>query len=126
MKKHLLMLLLACVVFCAGLSCQKPSKPPVIPAVTLAENAERTRVGLRLVQSTWYLYSTQFSEETWKIKEDGYEGKRIHRDMENKAVWEEDYYYTGKTFLFPPKNMTDWEMLTIHYDYPSKVFTVTY
>ena len=40
--------------------------------------------------------------------------------------WEEDYYYSGRTFLFPPDNGTEWENVIVHFDYPSKLFTLTY
>ena len=108
-------------------SCAKPSKMLTgIPSTTLNENTNRSIAGLRLVQTNWFLYRAEFGNEDWKISPAGYLAKRIHRDSENKIQWEEDYYYTGKTFRRNPDSPTDWEMLTIHYDYITKALDIEY
>ena len=93
----------------------------------MAENAERSKLGLRLVKTNWFLYSVEFSEENWKLTPNGYEAKKIHRDANNVVTWEEDYYYSGKKFLFSPekKNTTE-EFITIHYDYTTSSLNISY
>jgi hypothetical protein len=92
----------------------------------MAENAQRATLGLRLVKTNWFLYNVEFGEENWKIDPAGYEAKKIHRNANGTIVWEEDYYYSGRTFLFPPDKGTDWERVTVHYDYTKSLLTVSY
>jgi len=110
------------------MSCQKSSTTiSASAAITMAENKQRAIVGLRLVKTNWFLYSTQFNEESWKINSaDEYEAKKIHRDPNGTVIWEEDYYYSGRTFLFPPDKGTDWENVTVNYDYTKHLLTVSY
>lgn len=92
---------------------------------TIAENQERARLGLRLLGTNWCLYRAEFGEEDWKVaSSDGWIAKKIHRDSDGKLVWEEDYYYSGRTFVSPKGQ--DWEMLTVHYDYGSSAITASY
>ena len=128
MKNSVVVILFAWVIFCVTTSCQKPTtSAPAIPAITLAENKQRALLGLRLVKTNWFLYGVQFGEEIWKItSHDNYEAKKINRDANGVIQWEEDYYNSGKTFLFPPDKGTDWESITVHYDYPTSILTVSY
>jgi hypothetical protein len=120
------MLLMFCVL-CASMSCRKAT--PVtgtVPAITMAENSNRAALGLREVKTNWFIYNVEFGEEKWKITRDGYEAKKIYRDSDNKIQWEEDYYYTGRTFREFPDSPQGWEMLTVHYDYTTRELNVYY
>jgi hypothetical protein len=112
---------------CASISCQKATTTTgVIPAITLTENSNRTVLGLRLVKTNWLLYDVEFGEEKWKITPDGYEAKKIYRDSDNKIQWEDDYYYTGRTFRHDPDGPQGSEMLTVHYDYIARSLDIRY
>jgi len=120
-------LLLVIAGFCISVSCGRPPTPSAgIPAITMGENARRASFGLRVVGTNWFLYSAEFGEENWKIKPDGYGAKKIHRDAQSTILWEEDYYYSGKTFRVNPDSPTEWEKLTIHYDYMTGVLELRY
>jgi len=41
-----------------------------------------------------------------------------------EILWEEDYYYSGVTYS--NYDGTHWESVTIHYDYPQKMYFVHY
>ena len=50
--------------------------------------------------------------------------KKVHRDKSGKPDWEQDYYFSGKTFVTAKGQ--DWEMLAVHYDFGFGSFTVNY
>jgi len=90
-----------------------------------SENQQRAKLGLRMIPPTWCLYSAEFGEENWKSVPPGAGGdKKSHRDKSGKLLWEEDYYFSGKTFV--TEKGRNWEMLTVHYDFGSDSFTVNY
>ena len=91
----------------------------------MTENSERGKLSLRPIGPNWQLYRTEFGADDWKIVETGYLSKRVQRDQSGKLQWEEDYYYSGKTFV-SINGVKYGEMLTIHYDYPSALFDINY
>jgi hypothetical protein len=115
------------VLLCIGISCDRQtSLSPGARSKTMAENQQRSILGVRTVKTNWYFYSAEFGEENWKIiSSDGWQSKKIHRDANGKLIWEEDYYYTGKTF-FTFKGQEVWESLNIHYDYGAVAFEINY
>ena|SRR2546429_7656519 len=118
----LLTLMLASLVVSCG---RNPTSSAVPTTKAMAENQKREKLGLRQVKTIWYLYRTEFGAEDWKLKEsDNWGSKRIQRDSSGKLLWEEDYYYSGKTFMTDKGQ--DWEMLTVHFDYGSGAFAVSY
>jgi hypothetical protein len=117
--------LLACALLCAAVSCEFSSTPPAPPAATFTENAERARLGLRVVQTNWFFCGEQLGEEDWKIsKTDGNIAKRIYR-YDHKLSWEDDCYYSGKS-LPPGVSRTGAESVLVHYDYDAREFAVEY
>jgi len=92
------------------------------------ENHKRVELGLRVIRPPdWYLYSVEFDEENWKKTSAGdYEAKKLHRDPDGRLVWEEDYYYSGRSYIEPNNGVRVWEMLTINYDYTSSSLAVEY
>jgi hypothetical protein len=89
------------------------------------ENATRAKLGLRVIQPSWYLYSVEFDEENWKIVSTGYQAKKLHRDPSGKLLWEQDYYYSGRTFV-DFKGGEEWEMLAVDYNYNTRSLAVDY
>ena len=89
-----------------------------------SENQQREKIGLRLISPTWNLYRVAFSEEDWKASQAGDIVKKVHRDSIGKVVWEEDYYYTGRSF-FTEKGQS-WEFLAVYYDYTNAFLDVKY
>ena len=90
-----------------------------------AENVTRASIGLREIQITWHLYSVEFNEENWKVVPADAVDKKLHRDGSGKIIWEEDYYYSGRTFIDFKGGQVD-EQLTIHYDYTSSTLYIDY
>jgi hypothetical protein len=91
----------------------------------IPENQERARLGLRLVSTNWCPYRAEFGEEDWKLaSSDSWLAKKVHRNPSGKLAWEEDYYFSRRTFVTPKGQ--SWEMLTVHYDYDSGAITVSY
>ena len=115
-------------IVCAVVSCEESRTPVLTPRPALsAENKEREKLGLRLVKTNWFLYSRQFGEENWKLDASAKSwAKKIHLKDNDNVLWEEDYYYSGKTFLFPPDKGETGEMLVIHYDYGPSLLEVNY
>lgn len=128
-----LALVLACAVC---LSCGRPLAPSFstdLPANTAATNAMRKELGLRLIDpEKWFFYGTRTfddkREEVWKTSRDGYECKKVAYYRTGAILWEEDYYYTGKTFMpgVDPDAGHAHEMLVIHYEYGTRNMEVTY
>jgi hypothetical protein len=92
---------------------------------TFDENPERVRVGMRAVQTNWFFYGAQFGADDWKETESGYQAKRIQRDKNGNPLWEEDFYYSGKTYV-DANGGTCWEHITARYDYSSKKLEMFY
>jgi hypothetical protein len=114
--------------------------PP--PADKIAQtNNIRRELGIREVQGDWAFYGRQFGVETWKqgqfqakkvcyddtFEEATAEGKpptayQYSYDY-NNILWEQDYYYTGRTFpSTTPDEGKVWEFLSLLYDYRTKRF----
>jgi hypothetical protein len=120
-------LLLSVVITCLLTSCERPAATSTsLSALTSSENVRRVSLGLRPVGTNWFFYNAEFGEENWKLTPNGYGAKKIHRDSENNIQWEEDYYYSGRTFKTLPDNSTGWEMLTVHYDYTNSSLYLEY
>ena len=117
---------LALALLCAGVACNRsPTVAPQPSPNTMAENPQREKVGLLTVKPTWHLYRVQFRAEDWKVKQNDFLAKRIQRDSKGNPLWEEDYYYSGKTY--PTENGGQyWESITVHYDYGTGMLEVHY
>lgn len=107
-------------------SCNSRSTSgPLSNSNMASENEQRVNLGLRVIAPTWCLYRAEFGEEDWKTTSSGASiDKKVHRDKSGKLLWQEDYYFSGKTFVTAKGQ--DWEMLVVHYDYGSGSFTVNY
>jgi hypothetical protein len=92
---------------------------------TFDENPERIRVGMREVKPTWYFYRAQFKAEDWKETVSGDIAKTIQRDKRGNPLWEEDFYYSGKTYA-DANGTRCWEHITVRYDYGTKKLEMFY
>ena len=93
-------------------------KSPLKSRIAL-NNKNRKKIGIREIKNHWYFYGRDFNAETWKPNnKSDYLCKKVQFLQGKKIKWEEDYYYTGKTFK--TIDGTSWEKLTIGYDYPPK------
>ena len=93
------------------------------PRFGLEQNDIRRTKGLPLVMPEWKVYHSLRSETQWKSEyafdgTPGHAGKKVFY-LNGAITGEEDYYYSGKTFVpsYDPEAGTMSEMLTIHYDY---------
>ncbi len=92
----------------------------------MPQNQQREKVGLRTVMPTWHLYRVEFGAEDWKLQaSDKWGAKRIQHDSKGNPQWEEDYYYSGKTYK-TENGGQDWERITVHYDYGPGILDVHY
>jgi len=110
-----------------NISCSKRSSNSAAATSeqTLKQNEKRQALSLRQIHSNWHLYRTEFGAEDWKLKPtDRYLAKRVQRDAAGNLKWEEDYYYSGATFITPKGQ--NWEMLTIHFDYTTQTVDLAY
>jgi hypothetical protein len=108
-------------------SCGNRPAPTVVPSANMkTEDLERSRLGLRQIHADWFQYRTEFGAEDWKLRSsDRWLAKKIQRDTATgKPLWEEDYYYTGRTFATPEGQQ--WEEITVHYEYGSRKLLVSY
>ena len=89
-------------------------------------NQKRREIGLREIKPEWTLYRTEFGAEDWKWGSGATSFcKRVQRGTNTtEIVWEEDYYYSGANYS--DMDGTHWESMTIHYDYPKKLYFVHY
>lgn len=97
------------------------SAPP--PRFGLEQNGARKETRLPVVEPNWRLTQSLNSEAAWSTgyKFDGtagHAGKKVLYPGGNLTV-EEDYYYSGKTFVpaWDPDAGTISEGITIRYDY---------
>jgi len=98
-----------------------PRGPGARPDVKQS-NQVRKKIGIRQIQNSWTYYGTEFGAEDWVGAEGGY--KRVQRDPHTgELLWEEAYYYSGRSFVTNKGNHPV-EMLTVHYDYLRKRFSV--
>lgn len=120
---RLIVLLAATIVL--GVSCGDRQPATVVSGAKLAtENEERAKLQLRQIHPDWYLYRREFGADDWKIASSDGLVKRVQRDTTGKLLWEEDYYYTGRTFS--TSEGQQWETLTVHYDYGPRKLLVSY
>ena len=108
-------------------SCGKDPAATAGPSANMkTESLERSRLGLRQIHTNWFRYRSEFGAEDWKIaSSDRWLAKRIQRDTATgKTIWEEDYYYTGRTFVTPEGQQ--WEEITVHYEYGPRKLLVSY
>jgi len=91
----------------------------------MAENQQRETMALRLVKPTWHLYRVEFGAEDYKENLQGNLIKRVQRDPKGALAWEEDYYFSGKTFT-TFKGQVISEQLTVHCDYGNAMLEVNY
>lgn len=122
-----------CCVCLAVLGCSrrggKGSDFSTVPPKDVQEtNAVRKKLGIRLIKPAWTFYGRRSGAEDWA---DGKVGlcKRVQRAQgASKILWEQDYYYTGATYVPPadPQAGSVHEVLTISYHYGTKRFHVGY
>ncbi len=83
-----------------------------------------------MIPPQWENYNVgnNASEAAWRATSYGFEsGKPGHSGKKvgypsGSLDWEEDYYYSGRKFdgsIIDPDSGTQWEGITIHYDYHS-------
>jgi hypothetical protein len=114
------------VMLCPALACRKSQTSTTLPSYNInvtAENAQRLKLQVRQVNPAWRSRD-QGNEQSWGAGTPIFETKRTHRDASGKLEWEEDYYYTGRTFS--TLDGTSWEFLMVHYDYATSSFSVDY
>ena len=98
----------------------------VPPTDTFATNAVRSKIGIREIKPGWVFLGREFSNETW-MESSAATGqcKSVHRSGNSTIQWEEDYYPGVRTFV-DPNGLTIHEYLTVHYDYLSGSFAISY
>ena len=103
-------------------SCAPHTDFSTIPPKDIEKtNRVRERIGIRVIQSTWAFYGSEFGADKWENGGVGF-CKCVQKNANNSIDWEEDYYYSGRSVTDPEKGKT-WESLTVHYDYSvSRVF----
>ena len=82
----------------------------------------RESAGLRAVGSDWYLAGITAEEVTWcySVASGGGVAKKCAYH-DGAPLWEEDHIGTSRPFVSADGEATDYEIITIHYDYASKV-----
>jgi len=115
-----------------GCSCDNKKDPGLIGPSSLEiqkSNAVRRELGIREIKDTWRFYYRKVTEETWN--NGAYQCKKVAYwdNSYSKTKWEEDYYYTGKTFLSipgDPGERISRELFYVHYGYGDKTFSINY
>lgn len=128
MRVALVIFHIACVFFLCGLSsCNRNSSATsktASAANVAAESARRTQVPLRQIKASWKFYKAERNEEVWTSTAGGEEVKRLHRSDKGLLEWEEDYYYSGRTFS--TIDGVNWENMVLHFDYLTGQFKLYY
>lgn len=124
--------LLTFVLFVAQSMLKHVKRPAtfstVLPGDIAATNAVRANCDIRQIHSDWSFYGREFNADKWKLKAgDDSLAKVVQRGPQESILWEEDYYFSGATFVHPHAGAgPDWEHLTIHYDYSTLEFYISY
>lgn len=88
-------------------------------------NEVRLQKGIRPIHPEWFFYGRQFGAEDWTdSKEDRYSTKRVQHDESGNHIWEEDHFYSGRSF--ETVDGTSSEEIVIHYDYVKDIFLIYY
>jgi hypothetical protein len=98
----------------------KCDQAPTPPADVAATNVVREKLGLRKVMPTWRFAGSEFSEDRWTDVTPPigkHECKRLHRDSDLSIEWEEDYYYSGHTWIDSNDDGTLFESGTFAFSY---------
>jgi hypothetical protein len=99
----------------------------IFPTNIAETNDLRRTLGLRCIKpEEWEYYGTEFRAEKWRLRGVNDPCKMVQYGDNGSILWEEDYYYSGATYLVPPDNETSWEHLTISYDYRKQLLTMGY
>ena len=115
----LLHILLLSMFMLGALGCGKPRFGPSF-------NDDRRQRNLPIIPADWVTGNVWSSETLWKSKNrDSTGGTSAHTGKKvaysnGKRTWEEDYYYSGRTFdgsIIDPDSGTVLETMTVHYDY---------
>jgi hypothetical protein len=112
----------------SALSCSPRTDFSVVPPSDIAStNAVRKKLGIREIKPEWKFYGREFGEENWLYGSIG-QCKKVHRKRDSDSIkWEEDYYYSGATYVSrDPDGGRGYEFLIIHYDYDDKRFYINY
>lgn len=82
-------------------------------------------MGLRAVAPQWRatLKGGEYISWIYAPTEGGGEAKSVHYD-DNGPLWEEDYYYSGRQYAAADGDGTSFEMLTLHFDYNTRLCIV--
>ena len=93
------------------------------PPDTEKTNAIRQKLGIRTINKDWHYCGMSYREQTWSSGNHG--EKKVARDAKGNILWEQDYYYSGRTFTSPdPDAGTCSEMLSLCYDYSIQKFYI--
>jgi hypothetical protein len=91
----------------------------------LAENTQRTRIGLRPVGKDWICFRSSHGKDEWIANEaDKAAVKVVRRDARGQLLSEEDRYLSGKWATVDEAVLE--EELVLTYDYASKQMEVSY
>lgn len=94
----------------------------------LAENARRTSIGLRLIQSNWICFRSYGGADEWLSKPDEKSAvKVVRRDSQGRITREEDRYFSGRSGAVEEAEgeILD-EELVVSYDYERDEVEVVY
>jgi hypothetical protein len=113
--------LVVCITF--GSACSPSSSFSIVPPRDTEQTNEiRSKIGIRPIKKQWVFYGREFQADKWK---DGTNlCKMVQRDRSGALLWEQDYYYSGASF--PTTKGTEWEFLSVNYDYIAKQASLDY
>jgi hypothetical protein len=107
------------LVLCA---CGEAVEQTTPPADLKALVRIRMEHGLRLVEPEWMLLHNDGIHVVWGYPQSKGAGHAKQVKMQHGVPsWEEDYYYTGRSFPSSDGDATSFEQLTLHYDYGTKL-----
>jgi hypothetical protein len=113
--------LLVCI--CFGWGCSRSGNFSTVPPKDIEQtNEARAKIGIRAIKGEWTFYGREFQADKWK---DGTNlCKMVQRDRIGALLWEQDYYYSGASY--PTAKGTQWEFLSVNYDYSAKQASLDY
>ena len=117
-------LLSACIIF-SGCSDSDWSTDPPSPEKIAATNKVREQLGIRQIKDNWTFYGRSYASESWKDNRKE-PCKNVQHDKKyEKILWEQDIYYTGRSFLSPDRDSgPESEFLVLYYDFRIKRFNL--
>jgi hypothetical protein len=107
-----------------SLSPERAPGSRVSDSVQNALNKQRASLGLRVIDTNWFLYRSRSTQDDWKIHKDGFGAKSVFKGSDGNVTSEEDYYYSDAQF--DDRLGHGWECITFHYDYGKKDVILSY